>query len=144
MADQRLSTDDREMKRTVSAYETENTVNERVAAQVIQLSKSNAAAQVISAVRIATRSVQRTLPRDFEGQQRTVTAEHPPPRGKHAPGIHGIAALSGDGIERVRLVTGCCPATLRCKWRTTCKRLPRHSESNHGQSFGGIGSLTGS
>ena len=108
MADQRLSTDDRQMKRTVSAYETENTVNERVAAQVIQLSKSNTTAQVISAVHIATRAVQRTLPRDFDGQQRTVTAEHPPPRGKHAPGIHGIAALSGDWIERVRLVTGCC------------------------------------
>ena len=83
VADERLAADNRQMKRPVPIDEREDAVDELLALEVADLPQRQLPAEVVLAVGIAARTLQRTLARDLDGKRRRVSRQHATPRGKN-------------------------------------------------------------
>ena len=66
VADQRLSTDDRQVQGPMLVDQTEHPVDQFLALEIAQLAEVDLAAEMLVAVRIAAGAAQRTLARDLD------------------------------------------------------------------------------
>ena len=91
------------MQRAMTVDQAENAVDELLPLVVADLAEGDLTAQVIVAVGVAPRAMQRTLARDFDGERRTVATENPAPRGEQGPeqifhrSIVCAPSMSGEG-----------------------------------------------
>src|SRR5690606_14507901 len=78
-AHQRLTADERQVDGAVLAHGIEDAVDERLALEIGELAQRDLTSEVVVAVRVAARTTQRTLARDFYGQVRAVALENSSP-----------------------------------------------------------------
>src|SRR5271157_841113 len=79
MTDHWFAADQRDVHRFILAYQFEDAVNERVAAEIVQLGEEFTSAKVGIAVGITAGTTERAFARDFNGQHRRFAAQDFPP-----------------------------------------------------------------
>ena len=105
VADERFAADKRNVNRLVLAHETQHAVDERVAAQIVELAERGFAAEVRIAVGITARAGERTFARDFDREHGNFAGENISPRGENfALGNAGIGS-NGGGCHRGAIMT---------------------------------------
>jgi len=67
------------VKRAMLVDQRQHTVDQFLTLEIANFAKSDVAAEVIVAVRIATGTTQRALAGDFNGKRRRITGEDPTP-----------------------------------------------------------------
>src|ERR1700674_5435961 len=81
VSNQRFAADDGHMKRTVLADQFENAVDQFLSFEVADVAQRSFAAEMVVAVGITARTLERTFAGDLDRQSRRVAHQDPAPRG---------------------------------------------------------------
>src|SRR6202022_1912380 len=101
--DQRFAADDGDVKRTVLADQRENALDQFLSLEIADLTQRSFAAEMVVAVRIAARTLERTFAGDLDRQSGRVARQDPAPRGDdpfHSATIAGSGAGGGAATWR--------------------------------------------
>ena len=105
VADERFAADKRDVNRLMLANEIHHAVDERVAAEIVELAERGFAAEVRIAVGITARAGERTFTSDFDREHGDFSSENISPRGENfALGDTGIGS-DGGGCHRGAIMT---------------------------------------
>lgn len=99
VADERLAADERNVNRFVLADEIDDAVDESVAAEIVELSKSGFAAEMRIAIGITAGTSERTFASDFNGEHGDFTGENISP-GRENFALGEAWVRSGGGHRR--------------------------------------------